>query len=425
MPQKTILENGLRVVTESMPQMQSVTTALFVATGSRYEDPALNGISHFLEHMVFKGSVKRPDQLAIARSIEGVGGHLNGFTHQEATAFYTVTLADHFALAADVLFDMLLQPLLDPEKLAMERGVVIQEIRTRKDVPQSWVHQMLQSALWQDQPLGWPVAGTEEVVSQLNAEVCRSYLADWYHPRNMVFAAAGNIEHEQAVDLAREHLGAPKEGRDRESVPAAAARTGPAVTVETRSCEEVHFCVGFRGYPRRHPLEYPLYVLDTILGSGMSSRLFQEIREKRGLAYSVGAYPRFFQDTGAWVVYASVDPEKPDEALGAVVEELRRMRDESLDESELAQAKEFLKGSLLLSLESTSSFAMMLGERELLTGSLVTPEEIRSRIEAVTAEQVCQVAQETFRAASATLAVVGPVPEDATARFSSGIAGIG
>ncbi len=412
MPQTTTLDNGLRVVTEAMPQMQSVTLGLFCATGSRYEAPAANGISHFLEHMFFKGSAKRPDPLLIARAIEGIGGHFNGYTHQEATAFYAVTLAEHFPIALDVISDMILHPVMDPEALSRERVVVIQEIRTAKDVPQSWVHELLQEEMYREQALGRPIAGTEEVVGALDAPGCLAYRADWYHPKNLVLSVAGRIEHEHVVEQAAQAMAAEASGRVAEYEPAQSDQTELRVKHEQRDCEEVHLCLGFRGLPRRHPDEYAVRVLDTIMGSGMSSRLFQEIREKRGLAYSVGAYPRFWQDAGAWTVYGSVERAKVDEAMTALIEQLHRISNERVDETEFNEAKQFIKGSVLLGLESTQSFAMMLGERMLHSGTTTTAAEIGAKIDAVTAEAVQRVAGEIITRQRATLAVVGPVTEE-------------
>lgn len=422
MPQKTVLDNGLRVVTEEMPQMQSVTMGIFVATGSRYEAASLNGISHFLEHMFFKGSAKRPDQLQIARAIEGVGGHLNGYTHQEATAFYAVTLAEHFPLAMDVLADMVLNPTMQADKLATERGVVIQEIRTMKDVPQSWVHELLHEEMWKQQPLGRPIAGTEEIVGALDRDRCLAHMQDWYHSKNSVVSVAGRMKHEQAVELSGQFFSDLATGKRVEYERASDEQSDLQLVHEQRECEEVHLCLGLRGYARQHPDEYVVRVIDTIMGSGMSSRLFQEMREKRGLAYSVGAYPRFFQDTGAWVVYASVATEKTGEAIRGLVEQLELIKQERIGETELSEAKQFIKGSMLLSLESTSSYAMMLGERELLTGKLITPEEIGRRIDAVTADDVQRVASNVIKRKTATLAVVGPVEAEACASLCEGVA---
>jgi len=413
MPQRTILDNGLRVVTEEMPHAQSVTTALFVAAGSRYEAAEVNGISHFLEHLFFKGSRKRDSQLKIAKAIESVGGHLNAFTHQEATCFYARTLAEHFPLSMDVICDMLLHPLFEADKLEMEKSVIIQEIRSMRDVPQSWVHEMLQEMMWKDQPLGRSIAGTEETVSALTREGCLSFKEQWYQPGNMVLSVSGRITHQQVLDLAMQYLNDGVNGASADWRPAREAQSRPEITTEIRDTEETHLCIGVRGLPRSHPDEYALRVLNTIVGAGMSSRLFQEIRENRGLAYAVGSYPRFFRDTGLWVVYASVAPPKTADTLRAMLDELHKLKVIPVPSQELEEAKQFAKGGLLLSLESTANYAMLLGEHQLLVGDLITPDDIRARIDAVTAEDIQRVACDLLKPERLNLAVIGPTSDEA------------
>lgn len=414
MPQRTILSNGLRVVTEEMPHAQSVTTALFVAAGSRYETAEVNGISHFLEHLFFKGSRKRDNQLKIAKAIESVGGHINAFTHQEATCFYARTLAEHFPLAMDVICDMLLHPLFEADKLEMEKSVIIQEIRSMRDVPQSWVHQMLQEMMWKDQPLGRSIAGTEETVEALTREGCLSFKEQWYQPSNMVLSVAGRITHQQVLDLAAQYLSDGVNGAAVDWHPANETQSRPEIATEVRETEEAHFCLGVRGLPRSHPDEYALRVLNTLMGAGMSSRLFQEIREKRGLAYAVGSYPHFFRDTGVWVIYASVHPQKMTDTVTATLNELHQLKEAPVPAQELEEAKQFAKGNLLLSLESTANYAMLLGEYELLVGDLITPDDIRAKIDAVTAEDIQRLACNILKPERLNLAVIGPTHDGAT-----------
>jgi predicted Zn-dependent peptidase len=396
-----------------MPHAQSVTTALFVAAGSRYEPAAISGISHFLEHMFFKGSRKRDNQLEIAKAIESVGGHLNAFTHQEATCFYARTLAEHFPLTMDVLCDMVLYPLFEADKLEMEKSVIIQEIRSMRDVPQSWVHEMLQEMMWKDQPLGRAIAGTEDTVGALMREECLEFKEHWYQPGNMVLAVAGRITHQQVLDCAAQYLDGKTNGAAADWHPAQETQSRPEILTEIRETEETHFCLGVRGLPRSHPDEYALRVLNTAMGAGMSSRLFQEIRERRGLAYSVGAYPHFFRDTGMWVVYASVHPQKMTETLEATMNELRRLTQTPVPAQELEEAKQFAKGGLLLSLESTANYAMLIGEYELLMGELITPDDIRAKLDTVTPEGTQRVVCDILRPPRLNLAVVGPTGGEA------------
>jgi predicted Zn-dependent peptidase len=396
-----------------MPHAQSVTTALFVAAGSRYESADISGISHFLEHLFFKGSRQRDNQLKIAKAIETVGGVLNAFTHQEATCFYARTLAEHFPLSMDVLCDMLLHPLLEADKLEMEKSVIVQEIRSLRDVPQSWVHDVLQEMMWKDQSLGRSIAGTEETVSALTREGCLAFKEQWYQPSNMVLAVAGRITHQQVLDCAAHYFSNGNNGAAMEWSPADETQNRPEISAEVRETEETHFCLGVRGLPRSHPNEYALRVLNTVMGAGMSSRLFQEIRENRGLAYAVGAYPHFFRDTGAWVVYASVHPHKMTDTIAAIMDELRPLKQTPVPAQELEEAKQFAKGGLLLSLESTANYAMLLGEYELLVGELITPDDIRAKIDAVTSDDVRRVVCDILRPERMNLAVVGPTNETA------------
>lgn len=407
----TTLENGLRILTAPMPHTRSVTISFYVGAGSRYETKAVAGLSHFVEHMLFKGSSKRPTAKEISEAVDRVGGMLNGGTDRELTVYYVKVARPHFALAFDVLVDMLRRPVLDREEIEKERRVIIEELAMVNDSPAQQVDVLLDEVLWPDQPLGWDVAGTPETVASLSAEAIESYLARQYVPNNTVLAVAGAVDHEEVVEAARAALADWPQGAPASWFPAQDGPTEARVKVQYKRTEQAHISLAVPGVSTQHPDRHAVDLLSAILGEGMSSRLFLELREKRSLCYDVHSYTIHFLDTGAFCVYAGVDPKQAPEAVVAILEQLAAIR-EGVPEEELSKAKELAKGRLLLRMEDTRSVSGWLGAQELLNHHVRTVDEVVEAIDAVTTEDLRRVARTLFRGERLALAIVGPYRSD-------------
>ncbi|MDK2930235.1 MAG: hypothetical protein PWR07_366 [Bacillota bacterium] len=406
------LDNGLRVITEEMPHMRSASVTIWIGAGARYEDPEINGISHFIEHMLFKGTPKRDSNLKISAAIEGVGGTINGFTNKETTCFLVKVPSESFGLGLDVLADMVLHSLFDPEAIERERSVVIEEIKMVRDRPDSWVHLLLEEMMWPGQPLGRSVAGTEDVIRSITREKVMDYFESLYQPANVVVSVAGKVSAEDVRRAVAGEFGSWSGGKRRNFVPARFASEGPLAEVERRDTKQANLAVGLPGYERLHPRRYALEILNVILGWGMSSRLFQEVRVKRSLAYSVGSQYSAYLDTGIMRVYAGVDPARGADTVNVVLEQLARMRDEKVGDDELRKAKDFYKGALALRLEDTLNLALRNGEHMVLTGKIVPVHEVLAKVEAVTAQDIAEVASDLFKKENLRLAAVGPFEKE-------------
>jgi predicted Zn-dependent peptidase len=409
---KSILPGGLRVVTEEIPHVRSVSVGIWVGAGSCWEEETSQGVSHFIEHLLFKGTQSRTAR-QIAQAVEGLGGHLNAFTSKEHTCYYARVLDDHFPIAVDVLADMLAHSLFDPIEIAKERGVIVEEIRMYEDVPDDVVHDLFAHALWKGHPFGRPVVGSEATVSGLSREDLLRFMGEHYTPDNMVIAVAGNVSHDAVLEAIAEKF-APITGNRSPGLvfpEPPPEPVGPVAVVRRKETEQVHFVLGMRGLHQDHRDVYALQVLNAILGGGASSRLFQEIREARGLAYSVYSYPWMMRNSGAFGIYAGVSPANMEQVLSLVQAELVRMGTDGVTEEELLEAKEQLKGQIMLSLESTSNRMNRLGRGELARGEVHSPDEIIGRVDRVTLEQVRELAQWQFLGPPRILSVVGPVPD--------------
>lgn len=412
MYQKTVLDNGLRILTVPMPQTRSVTVVLYLGTGSRYETDPQAGASHFLEHMAFKGTSRRPTPREISEAIEGIGGVMNASTGVESTGYWVKVAQHHLSVAVDVLADMLSDPLFNPEQIEKERRVILEELKMIYDVPSSWVHVLFNRAMWPDHPVGRDIGGSAETVAAMTRDEMLDYRDSSYHPRNLVVAIAGNIEHDTVVSETRATLRDWGTGRTLiPSRPADAGRGEPALIVETRPTEQTNLCLGVRALSRRDEDRFKLRVLNTILGEGMSSRLFQEIREKRGLAYGVNSSAYALSDTGALAASAGVAPENTAQAVTAILEEMDRFRQELVSDDELLRAKEFIKGRMLLAMEDTFANAAWVGRQEILDGEVLSLDEVIAGIDAVQAADVQRLAGELFRTEYLVLSVVGPNEE--------------
>lgn len=413
MYQKSTLTNGLRVLTSTMPQTPSVSISFFIGTGSRYENDAQAGISHFIEHLCFRGTANRPTARDIATAIEGVGGILNGGTDKELTVYWCKVARPYLETALDVLVDMLINARFDPEDIEKERQVIIEEINMSNDSPSQRVGMLIDELLWPGHPLGRDIAGSRDSVSEITREVMLDYLADYYQPGNTVVAAAGDIQHEEMVSLVDRALGK-WTGRQSQTGYLTYEEKGfPRLRIESRELEQVHLCLALPGLPLPHPQRFAADLLNVILGDGMSSRLFTNIRDKLGLAYSISSYVDHFFDTGSLIIAAGVDTRKLPVAIKAIVEELGQLKG-IIPEAELNKAKEFSKGRLLLRMEDSRSVAGWIGGQELLTGRILTVDEVTAIIDRITAEELQQLACELLTGEKLRLAIVGPVSADAS-----------
>jgi predicted Zn-dependent peptidase len=403
--QRTVLGNGLRVITEAMPQVRSVAVGLWIGTGSRSEGPELNGISHFIEHMLFKGTTSRSAE-QIARSVDSIGGNLDAFTAKELVGFTAKILDEHLATAFDVVSDLIRHPLFRAEDIEKERGVILEEIKMESDSPEYLVHEIFTANFWKGHSLGKPILGTKETVRRFNREMIEGHYRRQYVPSNLTITAAGHLTHERLVDLARQHFETlPPNGTVRpDSAPTTHARISLR---QKKSLEQIHLCLGVPSYPLSHQDRFPGYVLNNLLGGGMSSRLFQNIRERQGLAYAVFSELNPYRDTGCLSVYAGTSLESARKVLSLIVSELRNLKEELVAEEELRRAKDFMKGSLMLSLESTSSRMANLARQELYFGRFFSLDELIDNIEQVRREDVQRVARQFFDPKHIALTVLG------------------
>jgi len=404
---KTVLENGLRIITSPMPHTRSVSVCIYIGVGSRYEADDTAGVSHFIEHLCFKGTPKRAQARDIATAIEGVGGILNGGTDKELTIYWSKVAAPHFPLALDVLGDMLLNSKFDPEEIERERQVIIDEIHMIKDSPSQSVGMLIDELLWPNHPLGRDIAGNTDSVATISRDVMLDFLARRYHPGNTVVAVAGDIRHEDVVQQIGETLGHWTGREPQTGYLAYQGEENPRLRLEKRDTEQTHLCLALPGLPLLHPKRYTLGLLNVILGEGMSSRLFVEIRDNLGLAYSVHSYVEHFHDSGALTVYAGVAHQNLAVAIRAIMEQLAKLKD-PVSESELTKARELAKGRLLMRMEDSRSVAGWTGGQEVLNGRILSVDQVTSILDAVTAEEISRLAQELLVGSRLRLAVVGP-----------------
>ena len=403
--ERASLQNGIRIVTEVMPYVRSVSLGIWIGAGSRIEHGPENGISHFIEHMLFKGTRNRSAE-DIARSVDSVGGGLDAFTSKELVSFNTKVLDEHLPFAFDVLADLVLNPLFRLEDIEKEKGVILEEIKMEADQPEFVLHEAFISSFWKGHGLGKPILGTKETVKKFGQEMLFDYFKRIYAPKNILITAAGNLDHEAIVKMVRGTFdGLAKQGpipQDTTPTPHA-----PIVLKKKDSLEQVHLTLGVPAYPLAHKLRFPLYLLNTVLGGGMSSRLFQNIREKQGLAYSVYSELNLFSDTGCFTIYAGTGVETAKQVVMSIMHEIRELKQYLIEEDELRRAKDHLKGSLMLSLESTSSRMSNLARQELYFDRFMSLDEMIESIEGVTRDQVQKIAQEFFTTENMALAMLG------------------
>jgi len=408
--QKTTLANGLRILTAPMPHTYSVAVTIYIGAGSRYEREEQAGLSHFVEHLCFKGSQKRPTSKDISEAVDRVGGMLNGATDRELTVYHCKVAAPHFPLALDVLVDLVRAPRFEPQEMEKERRVILEELAMVADTPGQLVDLIIDQALWADQPLGWDVAGTEESVKAIDRQTALDYLSRQYVPNNMVVSMAGNVDHRQVQEQVAAYWRDCPPGSPSSWYPAT-DRQGPRCALRYKKTEQAHLSLAVRGLSLLHPDRHALALLSVILGEGMSSRLFLELREQQGLVYDVHSYVSYFLDSGAFTIYAGVDPARTVDALKVILSELVRLRD-GVDEEELVKAKELSKGRLLLRLEDTRSVAGWMGSQEILLSEVRTPDQVLELLEAVTVQDVQRVARALLVNDQLHMALVGPFRSD-------------
>ena len=405
--EKTTLGNGIRVVTANMPQIGSVSCFLMLAAGSRYETAESKGIAHFSEHMFFKGTERRPTARTIATEIDAIGGEFNAFTGKEITGYYVKCGSETRDIALDVLSDMLLNSRFDPDEIAKEKGVILEEMNVYLDNPQRYVGSVYDRLLFADQPLGWDILGTKETIEDASRDTFRSYVDAWYRPERIVVGVGGRIGgglHDRLEEL----LGAVEPAETGSPAPVQIPTNGGQVYVHTKASEQAHLILGVRGYPIGHPERYALQLLAVVLGGGMSSRFFTEVREKRGLAYYVHASSGSYTDAGTVYAGAGVEIARIDEAITTIIGELRKIADEPVPADELEKARGYTKGRFVLRLESPQGTIQYGLRREVLEGEIEEPDELLRHIDAVTAEDVQRVARDLFEEKRLYLALVGP-----------------
>ena len=407
--QVATLSNGVRVISEEMSHVRSVSLGVWIRTGSRRETSQENGISHFIEHMLFKGTKNRSAE-EIARSVDSIGGGLDAFTAKEMVSYNTKVLDEHLPIAFDVLADMVRNPLFREEDIEKEKGVILEELKMEVDNPEYLLHDIFSSNFWKDHPLGKPIIGSKDTIRAFDRRMIDSYFQRYYSPSNILITAAGNLNHAQLMELARKYFeDLPVNGTlAPEVAPVPHARL---VFRDKKSLEQTHLYMGVPAYPFAHESRFACYTLNTILGGGMSSRLFQNIREKQGLAYAVYSEVSMYRDTGCFAIYAGTAVETCRQVIDSIIKEFRELKDNLVPEEELRRAKDNLKGSFMLGLESTSSRMGNLARQDLYFKRFFTLDEMLESIEAVSAEQVREIAREFFNPKNITLAVLGNLGE--------------
>jgi predicted Zn-dependent peptidase len=409
--QKVTLDNGLRLITAVMPHTRSVSISFFIGAGSRYEDDKHAGISHFIEHMLFKGTKKRPTSAEVCTVVEGVGGMLNAGTDKELTIFWCKIAQSHFPEALDVLVDVLLNSLFDPAEIEKERQVIIEEINMSLDSPPQRVSMLIDELLWPGHALGRDVAGTRESVAAISRKMMLDYLARQYQPDNAVLAIAGDINHKEVVAAVNGEVAGWRKNKPPATYSPFREKIGRRVLIEKRDTEQTQLCLALPGLSIVHPARFKLDLLNVILGEGMSSRLFTEIRDKLGLAYSIQSYAEHLLDTGVVAVSAGVEAKNLPVAVKAILAELSRLK-EAVPEAELSKAKELFKGRILLRMEDSRSVAGWMGGQEILNGKILTIDEVIAIVDAVTAGELQKLAIDLLVGEKLRLAVVGPISPD-------------
>jgi len=403
---REVLDTGLRLITETMPHVRSVSLGVWLTRGSRHESVDRSGIAHFVEHMLFKGTATRSAE-DIAQQIDSIGGQLDAFTAKEYASYYIKVLDEHLPLAIDILSDIVRNPAFTPDDIEREKKVVLEEIKMVEDTPDDLVHELFTQGFWENHPLGRPILGTKETVESFNAPLLRDYFGGVYTAKNLIVSAVGNVEHARVRELVQEKFGSLSSAGEPaiEDTPQVARK----ILIRNKELEQSHVCLGVGSYAQNHDDRYASYVLNTLLGGSMSSRLFQNVREKRGLAYAVFSGLSAYRDAGSFTIYAGCSNEAVGEVIDLVVEEMRGVKSSPVPDAELQRSKDHLKGSLMLSLENTASRMSHLARQEIYFDRQFGLDETLVGIERVTKEDVQRVAADLFRNGSLAATVLGNV----------------
>jgi len=411
MYKRSKLGNGLRIISKPLAQAQSVSLGIWINTGGRYEEAAQKGISHYLEHLLFKGS-KKYSCRAIKESIEGVGGTLNGFTSEELTCYLVKIPGRYLIHALDILSDMVLNPSLKPADIAKERTVILEELKMYRDLPQNYVYELLDELLWPGQPLGLPIIGSVESVNSINRNMLKNYQASHYTPSNIVISAAGLLEHDLLVKKVSAIFSAPGAAKLNTFAAVKESQEKPQLKIFNKDTEQTHMALGFHALKRGDPLRHAQALLHIILGANMSSRLFNEVREKRGLAYEIGTGIKRFADTGAFLVHAGIDNRKVQDCLGLIFQELGKVGKTIARKDEFSRAKEFYAGQLSLALEDTMEYMLWMGESVACLDKAYTLEQIIKEVNKVKIEDIREVGAKVFNHQKINLALIGPLEKN-------------
>jgi len=410
MYKKVILDNGVRLVSEKIPYVRSVAVGIWVGTGSRNETVENSGISHFIEHMMFKGTENRSAK-EIAESIDNIGGQLNAFTGKECTCYYTKTLDAHLDIAVDILADMFFNSRFDEKDIEIEKKVISEEIGMYEDSPEELVHDILSEVVWEGNPLGYPILGTERSLSGFSRTMILRYIEDNYTPNNTVISVAGNFDEGKLQKTIEKHFGNWKVS-GKENPKPSAANFVSGNKVKEKDTEQVHICIGFKGIEHGSDELYTLLAINNVLGGGMSSRLFQKIREEKGLVYSIYSYPSSYRNEGLFTIYAGMNPEQLSVVANMICDEVKILLKDGICSDELEKSKEQLKGSYILGLESTSSRMNSIGKSELLLGYIKTQDEVLDKINKITMKNVSEVIEKVFDFRNIGFAAVGNIRDN-------------
>lgn len=410
MYKKIVLNNGLRLVYEQIPYVRSVSVGIWVGTGSRNEDPSNNGISHFIEHMLFKGTAKRSAK-DIAEAIDAIGGQINAFTGKECTCFYTKTLDTHLDIAIDVLADMFFNSKFLSSDISTEKRVVIEEIGMYEDTPEELVHDIFSEMVWSGNPLGYPILGTEKCINKFNKKMIRQYMAQHYTPFNTVISVAGNFDEAVLTDTVGKVFGSWKSTKEYNPDYSPAEYKTDKI-IREKDTEQVHLCIGFQGIEHGNDKVYSLLALNNIFGGGMSSRLFQNIREEKGLVYSIYSYPSTYKNAGLFMIYAGMNPEYLQEVVDLTKKEIDLLLKSGITKDELNKSKEQLKGNFILGLESTNSRMNSIGKSELLLGKINTPEEVLRIMDNIKLEDIYEAIELVFKYEKMSISAVGNLKKE-------------
>ena len=408
---KAILKNGLRIITVPQKTTQALTVLVLVETGSKYEKKEINGISHFLEHMYFKGTKKRPSTTAIAETLDKVGGIYNAFTGEEYTGYFAKVASPHFDLALDWVSDIFLNSILPEKETEKEKGVIIEEINMIYDHPMSYVQTLWPKLLYGDQPAGWDIAGTKETVSKMSREKLSDYMKRQYVAKNTIISIAGNFDEKEAISKVKKYFSKIKKTRPITKPKVIEKQEKPEVLLHFRQTDQTHLCFGVRAFNLFHPQRYALDLLTVILGGMMSSRLFIEVRAKLGIAYYINTSSEMNPDTGFLFTQAGLDNKNVEKGIFTILKEYKKISEKKVPREELKKAKDYLKGKTTLLLESSDAMASFYATQEILEKKILTLEEIFKKIDKVTREDILKVAREIFKPEKLNLALIGPFKE--------------